>query len=212
MKLKAFKELEKGFIDFKKGETKYQIDSVFDMHKMTSDAINELLVKGAGMMSANEVFCCYGVYRGASLLPVAWKNPNVRCIGVDNWSKFDADGKNKGIIDGYIKKLGIKNIELFEVDFKDYFKNCQDKIGLLFADGDHSYEATLEALELADPVMGKNGIIIIDDTDRQEVKNAVNEFVKRSGYKLLWDMAGTKEIKDRHMAKAWWSGVMVIHK
>ena len=214
MNIEKFKELVNDFVSFESGVLGkvFNYDK-FDMHKMTSECILYLLSEGTKLLAKGEKYVCYGVFRGASLLIPASFNPTKKTVGLDNWSKFDDEKQNSGIVKDYMKKFGIDNVELFEMDYKEFFDTYEGKIGLLFADGDHTYDATLDALKRANKIMKKNSVIIIDDTDRSEVKNAVNKFLEgNTDFKLIWDLKGANYIKDRHMAKAWWSGIMVLGK
>lgn len=208
-------DIKNSFDSFELGERNkpFEFRDKFNMHIMTCDNIIFMITQAVKNMTKKECYVNLGVYRGGSLLPPAYFNKDKKCIGVDNWCKFDNENKNEGIVKDYMKRFDIKNVEIITNDHNRFFDNYTgDKIGVFFADGGHSYDETLEALSKCEKHMAKKSIIIVDDTDRQEIENACIEFVKNSKFKELWDIHGAKYIKDRHKLKAWWDGIKVLSR
>lgn len=142
-----------------------------------------LLYKLALSLKENSIIVEIGSYIGASSSFLAsaakQKKHTVHCI--DTW-------KNEGMSEGDRDTFNefCKNIE----PLKDYIhilrgssvdiaKTFNEKIDLLFIDGDHSYEAVKADVEYWLPKIKNHGIVIFHDIGWAEgVISVVNEFIK----------------------------------
>ena len=52
-------------------------------------------------------------------------------FGIDNFSQFDPDGRNYGIIESRRQQLGLDQVELIDRDYEDALANLVDYIGPL---------------------------------------------------------------------------------
>ena len=116
---------------------------------------------------------CYlevGVFQGMSLISVAGVKSDLLCVGVDNFSQFDPDGKNKELVLERIGLNNIENIRLVEKDFEDALLGLDEHIsgkmiGLFFVDGPHDYRSQLMCLEMVKPYLSENALIVVDDSN-----------------------------------------------
>ncbi|MCX5704222.1 MAG: hypothetical protein NT066_07020 [Candidatus Omnitrophica bacterium] len=70
--------------------------------------INEIVKRFA----KSGVYLEIGTFRGSSILSAALFNTSTRCIGIDDFSQFNPDGKNEIILKENLEKFGNpKNIE-----------------------------------------------------------------------------------------------------
>lgn len=218
MNIDKFKKIKDSFTDWKNGKCPFDYkEEGFNIDRMTSNAILYLLTKGVSIMPQSEAYVCYGVYRGGTLIIPAYYNQEKECIGVDNWSEFNDDEGNESRVRNMMKDLSLLNIDMQTMNAKEFYDNCSDiKCGLHMIDGNHSYDGTMEALVGCQPMMTKESIIIVDDTDREEdVRKATFDFLETEDgedWKVLWDIQGANYIKDIHMSEAWWSGIIVLYR
>jgi predicted O-methyltransferase YrrM len=88
---------------------------------------------------------------------------------------------------------GISNISFFEMKSKDFYDALlagdfpEDfNIDCVFIDGDHSYQACLDDIELAVKLIGeKKGVIFVDDFDLPAISSAVESALVK--YKNIHD-------------------------
>lgn len=150
-----------------------------------------------------------GCWEGFTLLS-GMINTGCNVYGVDNFSQFD--GPSKKFYKNF-KKFRKKNHYFFEVDYKFFLKDIWSKenksIDLYFYDGNHSYQDQFDSLEIAQKYFIKNSIIIVDDTNIPDVKQATNDFITKYGdeYEILFDI-GTSS--NGHFT--FWNGLTIFIK
>ncbi|TBX69160.1 class I SAM-dependent methyltransferase [Flavobacterium silvisoli] len=80
------------------------------------------------------------------------------------------------------KKFGLKNINSIHTEFSNYLKNCQLSIvnyQLIYFDGNHSKQATLEYFELLLPTTTNDCVWIFDDIHWSEDMEEAWEAIKK---------------------------------
>ena len=107
---------------------------------------------------------------------------NTELITVDPYQKIQWDKFGLINVDNILKEQNLpKTIHKFIEDYSNnFFKNTNKSFDLVFIDGDHSYEGTMIDLIGANKVLKKNGLMIIDDVIFNDVKNALNNFLKNN--------------------------------
>ena len=168
---------------------------------------------------------CYvevGVFQGMTLLSVAAVARDRQVYGIDNFSQFDVDNRNKGIVQQRMRDLEIDNAHLIDQDFEDALDNIDQatggrKISTYFVDGPHDYRSQLMCLELAKDKLSDDAVIIVDDSNYQHVRQSSIDFLKLNPtFKLLFqsygpthpsnlDEAGVAEVRE-----SWWNGITVM--
>jgi len=152
---------------------------------------------------------------------VAAVAPGLDCYGVDNFSQFDADGKNKNLVLSRLMDNSIANARLIENDYEHVLHNLHEymdkPVGLYFIDGPHDYRSQLLCLGLAVKFMAKNSIIIIDDSNYPHVRRANADFLKiHQDYALAFQAytschpMNRNDGNDFEHRKGWWNGINVI--
>lgn len=75
---------------------------------------------------------------------------------------------------------------VLEGSSKETLKTVKDKFGLVFIDGDHSYEGVKSDIEITSKLLDRCGIMVIHDYGRnhvhEKVYEATNEFIRREGW------------------------------
>jgi hypothetical protein len=96
------------------------------------------------------------------------------------------------------------------MDYREYVREIHaGNIGLYIYDGHHGYEDQMMGLKLAEPFFGKNCVILMDDTNGGEPREATLDFINRSrsNYQMLLDV---KTLANKH--PTFWNGTMVFRK
>ncbi len=103
-------------------------------------------------------------------------------ISVDPYQKIQWDKFGLINVDNILKEQNLpKTTHKFIEDYsKNFFKNTNKSYDLVFIDGDHSYQGTMIDLFGAKKLLKKNGLMIIDDVIHNDVKNALNNFLKKN--------------------------------
>jgi hypothetical protein len=79
-------------------------------------------------------------------------------------------------------------------------------IGIWYYDAGHSYEAQLDGLRIAEPRLAPGALVIVDDTDWDDVAKAMDDYVAEQprARRIL-----TIDGKSRG-APQWWEGMQVL--
>jgi hypothetical protein len=176
-----------------------------DVPRMSTYAVGAIINRAVRRMSAGSAFVNVGVWRGFSLLSGMAGNPDRECIGIDNFSDF---GGPRELFQQRFERFGSARHRFFEMDYEDYFANeHRTPIGVYLYDGDHAYDHQLRGLQVAEPFFADDCVVIVDDTNWAEPREATLDFVAGSDrdYELL--LAG-RTTENRHPTL--WNGVMVL--
>ena len=153
----------------------------------------------------NEIYCEFGTFTGYTLCSAVYQT-RTKCVGIDDLSMTDFYSPEKleeaktEIRNKIIKNIDwIRNKEhvlFFEKDFRTITLEMEKKIGVLYIDGKHTYEQTMQAFEWADPMLADNAVVIVDDLNIHGVQQSVMSQLENGKYWLLLWALGTPEFDD----------------
>ena len=172
--------------------------------RMSTVAIAAVLQKVVAEMPAELSFVNVGVWHGFSFLASLLDNQGKRCVGVDNFSQF---GGPKQEFLARFEKLRSPEHHFYEMDYEHYFREKHTgQLGVYLYDGEHSYANQLKGLQVAEPYFAPGCIVLVDDTNWDEPRQASLDFVNQSSrnYQLLLD---ARSAANGH--PTWWNGLMV---
>jgi tRNA G46 methylase TrmB len=168
---------------------------------------------------------CYaeiGVFQGLTLLSVAAAAPRLVIYGIDDFSQFDPDNRNKRLVLDRQRKLSLMNVHLVDQDYDEVLRRFVDiapghKIGLLFVDGPHDYRSQLMCMLFALPHLAENALIVVDDCNYEHVRLATRDLLLIDPQTKLVFEAYTDghpqnvgpEI-EMQMRAGWWNGVHLL--
>jgi Methyltransferase domain len=173
--------------------------------RMSTFAVGAIINYTVSCMKPDTSFVNVGVWNGFTLLSGMLGNPDKRCVGVDNFSEFG------GPREQFLSRFNSYKSEahhFYDADYRDYFENSHSgEIGFYIYDGNHSYENQMAGLKTAEPFLGQGAIVLVDDTNGVEPRQATLDFIGRnaSKYELLLD-ACTRGNKH----PTFWNGIMVF--
>lgn len=168
---------------------------------------------------------CYlevGVFQGLTLLSVAAANPRLPCFGIDNFAFFDPEGKNQGLVIERRAKLKADNASIINLDYEDALESLAThisdrKVAVYFVDGPHDYRSQLICLELALPYLRDDAVIIIDDCNYNDVRQANRDFlVTHPEFALVFEAytpCHPSNMNEQQLTEArsgWWNGVNIL--
>jgi hypothetical protein len=177
------------------------------MPRMSTFAIGCLINKAVHDLPDGQCYVNVGVWHGFSLLVGMLRNPDKKCIGIDNFSEFG--GPRLEFRKRYLAARS-QNHHFYEIDYKKYFEQLhKDLIGFYFYDGAHDYANQIDGLRIAEPFLADNALVMVDDTNWRDPYQATLDFMETSdfNYNVILD-----EKTSSNFHPTWHNGIMVIQK
>jgi hypothetical protein len=200
-------ELNNTKIPYRERKMKCSLGGICYMPKMSTFAIGAMINMGVSKMPDNHVFVNIGTWYGFTFLAGIINNRQKKCIGVDNFSEFG--GPREEFLKRFDKHKGCKHY-FYEMNYIDYFSRVhKDPIGFYIYDGNHSYKNQLHGLQTAEPFFTKNSIILVDDINYDEVRQATVNFISKSPYKYRIILDKTTYC---NYHPTFWNGIMVLQR
>ena len=165
-----------------------------------------LLNLAASCLEADEIYVEVGVFHGASLVAAMLGNDRRRFVGIDSFDFRDGTLEN---VEQNLAHFGVGRAELI---VGDVFELVPDgslgdaRAGVWYYDALHTFEAQLEGLRIAEPWLAPGALLIVDDTDWEQVDRAMDVYLEgQPGARRLLTIEG----KDRGQPQ-WWEGMQVL--
>ena len=165
-----------------------------------------LLNLAASCLDEREAYVEVGVFHGASLIAAMLGNEDRRFVGIDSFEFRDAtlDGVERNL-----EAFGLPRPELLVGDVFELVPGgvLEDvRAGVWYYDALHTYEAQLEGLRLAEALLAPGALLIVDDTDWEQVERAMDDYLAEQprARRIL-----TIDGKDRGFPH-WWEGMQVL--
>jgi predicted O-methyltransferase YrrM len=177
-----------------------------DVENLARENNLALLNLAARCLGPGEAYVEVGVFHGASLIAAMLGNDDKRFVGIDSFEFRDAS------LQGVKANLARYGLEAPEIVVGDAFElvpagALEDvAIGVWYYDADHSYEAQLEGLRIAEPHLVSGALVIVDDTDWDDVARAMDDYVASQPHARR---ALAIDGKSRG-APQWWEGMQVL--
>ena len=165
-----------------------------------------LLNLAAACLGDGEAYVEVGVYHGASLISAMLGNHGKRFVAIDSFEFHEATLEK---VEANLTRFGLPRPELVVGDAFELVPAGalgDISIGVWYYDASHSYEAQVEGLRIAEPLLAPGALVVVDDTDWDDVARAMDDYVAEQprARRLL-----TLDGKDRS-ASQWWEGMQVL--
>lgn len=184
-----------------------RLEDLCRIPRMSTYAVGAIINAGVARMNPAHCFVNVGVWHGFTLLSGMMKNPDKRCIGVDNFSEF---GGPREKFQGAFRHYKSENHFFYDMDYVEYFaKVHREPIGVYIYDGEHSYENQVKGLRIAEPFFADDCVILVDDTNLKAPRWALEEFLSgsKSRYEILLDRRTYGNLHP-----TFWNGLIVLQK
>ena len=165
-----------------------------------------LLNLAARCLEGDEAYVEIGVFHGASLIAAMLGNEDKRFVGVDSF------GFREATLEKVHENLAEFGLTPPEIVVGDAFELVPAgalgdvTIGVWYYDAAHSYEAQVEGLRIAEPWLAPGALVIVDDTDWDDVERAMDDYLtQQSRARRILTLEG----KSRG-APQWWEGMQVL--
>jgi len=203
------RELPGLFADFPNSE--HPLDRRFapvaeEVENLAAENVLALLNLAAACLAPDEAYVEVGVFHGASLIAAMLGNEDKRFVGIDSFAFRDASLEK---VERNLEHFGLPRPELLAGDAFELVPNGalgDTRIGLWYYDAAHDYESQLEGLRIAEPWLVPGALVIVDDTDWEQVARAMDDYLAEQprARRVL-----TIEGKDRGFPQ-WWEGMQVL--
>ena len=177
-----------------------------DVENLARENNLALINLAASCLEEGEAYVEIGVYHGASLVSAMLGNEGKRFVGVDSFGFRDASLEKVGA------NLARYGLEVPEIVVGDAFELVpsgalgETRVGVWYYDAAHSFEAQVQGLRIAEPLLVPGALVIVDDTDWEDVERAMDAYLAEQprARRVL-----TIEGKTRG-APQWWEGMQVL--
>ncbi len=197
------------FEDFPRSE--HPLDRRFQpvveqIENLTRENNLALLNFAAACLAPGEAYVEVGVYRGASLVAAMLGNGERRFVGIDDFRMRDGSVEE---VEQNLERFGLPRPTLLVGDVFELAPAGalrETPVGVWYYDALHTYEAQLEGLRVAEPWLVPGALVIVDDTDWEQVGRAMDDYLAEQprAHRVL-----TIEGKDRG-SPHWWEGMQVL--
>ena len=165
-----------------------------------------LLNLAASLLGPDESYVELGTFRGTSLIAAMLGNDG-DFVAIDN---FEMGHRSREALDENLAQFGLAGrAEILEGDAFSLLRGGAlegRRVGVYYYDAAHSYEAHLEGLRLVEPYLAEPALVVVDDTDWEQVRRATQDYLAgQPRARLLVEVGG----KGRGQP-AWWEGVQVL--
>lgn len=165
-----------------------------------------LLNVAASCLDDGEAYVEVGVFHGASLIAAMLGNEGERFVGIDSFGFRDASLET---VEANLARFGLERPEILVGDvFELVPAGALDgtRVGVWYYDAAHSYEAQLEGLRIADPLLVPGALVVVDDTDWDDVDRALRDYLAAQprARRILTIDGSTRG------APQWWEGMQVL--
>lgn len=188
-------------------EIRRRLARLLRIPRLSSYAIAAMINGGVADMDPGTAFVNVGVWNGFTLLAGMAGNPDKVCVGIDNFSQFG--GPRDAFLERFSRLKSI-NHQFYDMDYEEYFRTVhQGPIGFYIYDGEHSYRNQLKGLQVAEPFFSRQCMVLVDDTNADEPREATLDFISKSSFKyeILFDVTTS-----RNGHPTFWNGVMLLRK
>ena len=179
---------------------------VEDVENLACENNLALLNLAAASLDPGEAYVEAGVFHGASLIAAMLGNDGRSFVGIDSFTFRDATLER---VEQNLARYGLQRPELLVGDVFELVSGgalAETRVGVWYYDAAHSYEAQLEGLRVVEPWLRPGALVIVDDTDWEQVARALDDYLAQQprASRIL-----TVDGKDRG-APQWWEGMQVL--
>jgi predicted O-methyltransferase YrrM len=177
-----------------------------DVENLARENNLALINLAAACLDAGEAYVEVGVYHGASLIAAMLGNEDKQFVGIDGFGFRDAT------LEGVEKNLARFGLDVPQILVGDAFELVpggalgDTLVGVWYYDADHSHDAQVEGLRIAEPLLAPGALMIVDDTDWEQVDRAMDDYLaSQPRARRILAIDG----KSRG-APQWWEGMQVL--
>lgn len=160
-----------------------------------------LLNLAAGLLGPGESYVEVGSFRGTSLVAAMLGNDG-EFVAIDDFSFDEATPEGLGAA---LERFGLEGGTILAGDaFGLLEKGALEgrSVGVYYYDAAHDYKSQLRGLRLVEPYLAREALLVVDDSDWDEVRRATADYLAgQPKAQLVFDIPGSE---------GWWEGTQVL--
>ena len=164
-----------------------------------------LLNLAASLLAPGESYVEVGSFKGLSLIAAMLGNSG-DFVGVDN---FSLGGGSRKQLEANLRRHGLRGHTILEGDaFRLLGGGAlgDRRVGVYYYDAAHDYRSQVRGLRLIEPYLADNALLIVDDTDWEQVARAIRDYLAGQPQAELVVKLDGKDLGQPW----WWEGVQVL--
>lgn len=177
-----------------------------DVENLARENNLALINLAASCLGEGEAYVEIGVFHGASLIAAMLGNEGKRFIGIESFAFRDTSLEK---VEANLARYGL---EVPEIVVGDAFEVVpggglgETAVGVWYYDAAHAFEAQLAGLRIAEPLLVAGALVIVDDTDWDDVERAIDAYLGEQprARRVLTIDGSTRG------APQWWEGMQVL--
>ena len=177
-----------------------------DVENLARENNLALINLAASCLEEGEAYVEIGVYHGASLIAAMLGNEGKRFVGVDSFGFRDASLEK---VEANLARYGLEVPEIVVGDASELVPSGalgETRVGVWYYDAAHSFEAQVQGLRIAEPLLVPGALVIVDDTDWEDVERAMDAYLaEQPRARRVLTIEGK-----RRGAPQWWEGMQVL--
>jgi hypothetical protein len=134
-----------------------------------------LIAAATSVLPAGESYVEAGSFKGASLI-AASRGKRGDFVGIDDFSMGD---HGRATLDANLAAFDCE-AEVLEGDVFEVLRSGRlegRRVGIYYYDAAHGYEEHVQGLRLVEPYLAGKALLIVDDTDWEQVERAVDDYL-----------------------------------
>jgi predicted O-methyltransferase YrrM len=164
-----------------------------------------LLNLAASCLGPGESYVEVGSFKGLSLIAAMLGNTG-DFVGIDN---FSLGGGSRRLLEANLRRHGLSGHTVFEGDAFTLLRRGvlgDRRVGVYYYDAAHDYRSQLRGLRLIEPYLVDDALLIVDDTDWEQVARAMRDYLAGQPRAELAVKLDGKDLGQPW----WWEGVHVL--
>lgn len=164
-----------------------------------------LLNCAASLLDPGESYVEVGSYLGASLI-AAMRGNDGDFVAIDDFAFRDGSREK---LEANLRRFGASGATILEGDAFALLRGSAldgRRVGVYYYDAGHSYEEQLGGLRLVEPFLAERALLVVDDTDWEQVARATRDYLAgQPRARLVLEIPGRERCSPQ-----WWEGVQVL--
>jgi len=127
-------------------------------------------------------------------------------VGIDN---FSLDDGNRALLEANLRRYGLGGHTILEGDAFALLRRGalgDRRVGVYYYDAAHDYKSQVRGLRLIEPYLAPGALLIVDDTDWEQVARAMRDYLAGQPRAELLVKLDGKDLGQPW----WWEGVQVL--
>ncbi len=188
---------------------------VEDVEGLSSPRMCRFLNDLVGSLPEGEAYLEIGSWKGLTLLSAARHNEGKKCIACDKfrlWGRYTGWGASAELalrknVAHYADECA--DIVFHKMDSEELFTRglVEDRIGVYFFDGDHSFEGTYDGVMKGARLLADEAVVLVDDFNDRVIRGATYAALEDADVEVTW----SRRLEGDQTDRGFWNGLGVFH-